>query len=64
MLLQPVPGLAGQREGAVLVVGDAGVPQRGAVLLEEGLMGDGSSPQHGGAGAPAATGAAGLKKTS
>lgn len=54
VLLQPVASLAGQREGAVLVVGDARVPEHAAVLLEVGLVGEGASPVHGGAGAPAA----------
>lgn len=54
MLLQPVASLAGQREGAVLVVWDARVSERAAVLLEVGLVGDGAGPVHGSTGAPAA----------
>lgn len=54
MPLQPVASFAGQREGAVLVVGDARVPEHAAVLLEVGLVGDGASPVDGGTGAPAA----------
>lgn len=54
VLLQPVASLAGQREGAVLVVWDARVPERAAVLLEVRLVGDGAGPVHGGTGAPAA----------
>ena len=55
VLLQPVASLGGQREGAVLVVWDARVSERGAVLLEVGLVGGGAASVHGGAGAPAAT---------
>lgn len=63
MLLQPVASLAGQREGAVLVVRDARVSEGAAVLLEVGLVGDGAGPVDGGAGAPAArTGAIRSKK--
>lgn len=54
VLQQPVSGLAGQREGAVLVVGDPRVPQRAAVLLEEGLVGDAAGAVDGCTGAPAA----------
>lgn len=55
VLLQPVASLAGQREGAVLVVWDARVSERAAVLLEVGLVGDGAGPIHGSTGAPAAS---------
>lgn len=53
MLLEPVAGLAGQQEGAVLVVGDARVPECAAVLLEVGLLGNGAGPIYGGTGTPA-----------
>lgn len=52
MLQQSVSGLARQREGAVLVVRDARVPQRSPVLLEVGLMGDAAGPVHGSTGTP------------
>lgn len=52
MFLQPVTGLAGQREGAVLVVWDTRVPERATVLLEVGLLGNGAGPVHGGTGTP------------
>lgn len=53
MLLEPVAGLAGQQEGAVLVVWDTRVPERAAVLLEVGLLGNGAGPIYGGTGTPA-----------
>lgn len=56
MLQQPVTSFTGQREAAVLLVGDPRVPERAPVLLEEGLLGHTPGPVHGGAGAPAATG--------
>lgn len=52
MFEQPVPGLAGQREGAVLVVRDARVSER-AALLEERLLSRAARPVHSGSGAPA-----------
>lgn len=53
MFQQSVPGLAGQRESAVLVVRDARVPQRASVLLEVSLLGHAAGPIHSCAGIPA-----------
>lgn len=50
---QSVSGLAGQREGTVLVVGDAGVPQRSPVLLEVSLLGHAAGSIHSSSGTPA-----------
>lgn len=52
MFEEPVPGLAGQRERAVLLVGDARVPHGSPVLLEVGLLRHAAGPVHGRAGAP------------
>lgn len=52
VLQQPVPGLAGQRERAVLMVRDARVPQRAAVLLEVSLLSHAAGPVHSSAGTP------------
>lgn len=53
VLKEPMSCLCGQREGAVLVVGNPRVPQQSPVLLEVRLLGRAAGPVHCGAGAPA-----------
>lgn len=52
MLQQFVAGLAGQGESTVLLVGDAGVPLRAAVLQEVRLLRHAAGPVHSSAPVP------------